>query len=194
MKRTLFVSVALLAALLAALQAPALPGAAARHPLVGSSLGGPITIESWLHASPSATGLSGTVTACFKLKGTFTDVGGGPTWSTGSYSNTTNLPGRCQAWTPVGGFVFVPPTSVTGTLSTLYAVHTITGHLGQFWITFAGTYDLVKTYQGSGTWVVTGGTGFYQGIQGEGTWTADARTFPYIRHTETGRLWRTISR
>ena len=88
----------------------------------------------------------------------------------------------------MGGFNLVPP--VTGQDSTLYAVHTITGAKGQIDITFAGTYNLVSTFQGSGTWVITGGTGPYEGVHGEGTWSADASMFPYIRHTEVGTLSR----
>ena len=126
---------------------------------------GAITIQSWLLASPSDTGLSGTVTACFKLSGAFVDQGGKPAWNAGSYADATSTSGKCGDWTPVGGFNFVPP--VSGELSTLYAVHTITGQKGQIFITFAGTYNLVSTYQGSGTWVITGGTGAYTGVRGE---------------------------
>lgn len=184
MKRTVVVTGAILAALLLVLQASAAGGStghAKKH-------SGPITIESWLHANPSKTGLSGTVKACFKLKGAFDAQGGGPTWNDSTYATATPPANQCGDWQPVGGFSFVPP--VSGTLSTLYAVHTITGQKGQIFITFAGTYDLVKTFQGSGTWVITGGTGTYNGVQGEGTWTADAGKFPYIRHTETGQMSR----
>ena len=150
---------------------------------------GKITIQSWLLASPSDTGLSGTVKACFRLKGAFTDQGGKPTWNDGTYADVPeSLASKCGDWTPVGGFNFVPP--VKGELSTLYAVHTITGQKGQLYITFAGAYNLVSTFTGSGTWVITGGTGAYNGVRGEGTWTADATKFPYIRHTETGTMSR----
>jgi hypothetical protein len=145
---------------------------------------GDITIQSWLHANPDKNGLSGTVTAAFKLKGALVDEGGKPAWAD---ATATALAAKAGAWTPVGGYVFVPP--VKGTDTTVYAVHTVTGEQGQFFITFSGTYDLVKTYQGSGTWVVTGGTGAYQGVQGMGTWKADASHFPYIRHTEVGQLY-----
>jgi hypothetical protein len=112
-----------------------------------------------------------------------------PTWTDDTYQDVpSSLVANCGDWTPVGGFNFVPPAS--GENSTLYAVHTITGQKGQIFITFAGTYNLVSTFTGSGTWVITGGTGAYQGVRGEGTWTADASTFPYIRHTETGTMSR----
>lgn len=150
---------------------------------------GNITIQSWLWANPSTTVLSGTVKACFKLDGAFTDQGGNPTWNDSTYGSTSApLEGKCGDWTPVGGFNFVPP--VSGQDSTLYAVHTITSPKGQIDITFAGTYNLVSTFQGSGTWVITGGSGAYEGARGEGTWLADASTFPYIRHTEIGTLSR----
>jgi hypothetical protein len=90
----------------------------------------------------------------------------------------------------------VPPPSSTNTLSTVYAVHTITGAKGQIFISFSGVYNLttatsadVAAYQGTGTWLITGGTGAYAGLQGDGSWAADATTFPYIRHTETGQVW-----
>jgi hypothetical protein len=155
--------------------------------------GGQITIQSWLLASPSKTGLSGTVKACFKLRGAFADQGGKPTWNDTTYGQVpASLAGKCGDWTPVGGFSFVPPAS--GNDSTLYAVHTITGQKGQLYITFAGTYDLVPNtpgaFTGSGTWVITGGTGAYEGVFGEGTWEANAAAFPYIQHTETGTMHR----
>ena len=183
MKRTMMLVGALVVVLVLVLQASASfgsPGQAKKH-------SGPITIESWLLASPSETALSGTVKACFKLKGSFYDQGGDPTWSDSTYAVvTSSLAHKCGDWQPVGGFVLVPP--VSGTLSTLYAVHTLTGQKGDIFITFSGTYDLVTTFQGSGTWVITGGSGAYTGVKAEGTWTADASGFPYIRHTETGLI------
>jgi hypothetical protein len=152
-----------------------------------SEQGGKIIIQSWLYASPSKTGLSGTVMATFKLKGAFTDQGGQPTWTDSTYATPTGLADKGRDWQPVGGYVLVPPVK-GGTLSTVYANHTVTGQKGQFFITFSGTYDFVKTYQGSGTWVITGGTGAYRGVQGSGTCTADATHFPYIRHTEVGEM------
>ena len=150
--------------------------------------GGQVTIQSWLLGNPSSTGLAGTVTACFRLDGALSDQGGGPTWSDATYSDKTAPAAKCEDWTPVGGFSFVPPASAGGEDFTLYAVHTITGQKGQIYITFAGSYNLVSTYQGSGTWVITGGTGAYEGARGEGTWSADATTFPFIRHTEIGTV------
>lgn len=163
-----------------------------------------ITIQSWLQVTPSKTGLSGTVKACFRMTG-YRDQGGKPTWrNTASYvsvpANHADLSQKCGSWTPVGGAVFVPPTAAHPSLWTLYAVHAVSGQKGQFDITFSGVYNLtgaaaegVGALQGEGTWVITGGTGVYRNAHGEGTWTADASTLfdaGYIRHTEVGVLSR----
>jgi hypothetical protein len=148
-----------------------------------------VRIESWLLANQLTGDLSGTVKACFKLTGAFKDEGGGPTWSNTSYSSVpSDLATKCDDWTPVGGYNFEPSPGMDH--ATLYAVHTIAGKKGLIFITFAGHYDLATTYQGNGTWVITGGTGAYEKVHGEGTWTADAHTFPYIRHTEEGVMWK----
>ena len=40
------------------------------------------------------------------------------------------------------------------------------------------------------TWLITGGTGAYAGLQGSGTCFANAEnTFPWINHTEQGAVW-----
>jgi hypothetical protein len=52
----------------------------------------------------------------------------------------------------------------------------------------AGSYDLAKTFEGSGTWVITGGTRAYAGLRGQGTCQADAARFPFIRHAEVGQI------
>ncbi len=183
MRRYLVIAVGLIAAAVLAIgPATSLATSESAHK------SGAVTIQSWLLASPSSTGLAGTVKACFRLSGAFADQGGKPTWSNRSYASTSSPKDACRDWTPVGGFNFTPPAR--GDASPLYAVHTLTGPKGQIFITFAGTYNLVSTFLGSGTWVVTGGTGAYVGIRGEGTWSADASTFPYIRHTEVGTLSR----
>jgi hypothetical protein len=155
---------------------------------------GVITIQSWLHANPSTNGLSATVVACFKVTGAITDQG----WNDATYAvtSTSSPASKCGNAAPVGGYIMVPPPSSTNTLSTVYAVHTITGAKGQIFISFSGVYNLttatsadVAAYQGTGTWLITGGTGAYAGLQGDGSWAADATTFPYIRHTETGQVW-----
>jgi hypothetical protein len=185
MKRSLAAGAAILVGALLILQASTFASSArpARHH------SGKITIQSWLYATPDKNGLSGTVTACFKLKGAFHDEGGAPNWTDSTYTDTsaTSPANKCGDWYPTGGFVFVP--GVKSTDDTVYAVHTITGKRGDLFITFSGTYDLVKTYQTTSCdWVITGGTGAYTGAHGEGTCTADASHFPYIRHTETGEL------
>jgi hypothetical protein len=160
-----------------------------------STQSGPVTIQSWLVARQTPGDLSGTVKACFKLVGAFEDEGGEPTWNEQTYAdvppNPADLAGKCADWIPVGGFNLGPTASTEHPeWSTLYAVHTLAGKKGLIFITFAGHYDLVSTFQGEGTWVITGGTGAYQKVHGEGTWTADASTFPYIRHTEQGVMGR----
>jgi hypothetical protein len=187
MKRTVVVTGAILAALLLVLQASA-AGRSTEHAKKHS---GPITIQSWLHANPDRNGLSGIVKACFKLKGAFVDQNGKPNWTDSTYTSATatSPATKCGDWQPAGGFVFVPGVKTKDT--TVYALHTITGQKGQLFITFSGTYDLVKTFQTTSChWAITGGTGAYSGVQGEGTCAADAGKFPYIRHTETGQMWR----
>ncbi len=110
-----------------------------------------------------------------------------------------------------GQYAFAQYTSSPGSpggLTTVYAVHTIAGQKGDIYITFSGTYNMttspitVKTASGSPvvvqplttgpdcTWVVTGGTGAYTGLAGNGTCFANAEdTFPYINHTEQGSVW-----
>ncbi len=134
---------------------------------------------------PSATGLSGTAKGCFRLRGDLVDRGGKPQWTdAGSYSQGAPA-AQCGAARPVGGIVLLPPI---GNLSTIYAVHTYRFKKGRIFIQFAGAYDFVSTAQGSGTWVITGGTGAYRDIEGEGTWAADATHFPYVRHTDSGTV------
>jgi hypothetical protein len=110
-----------------------------------------------------------------------------------------------------GQYQFATYTAAAGSpggLSTVYAVHTIAGQKGDIFITFAGTYNMtnsvvpVKTANGSTvevqplttgpdcSWVITGGTGAYAGLQGNGTCFANAEnTFPWINHTEHGTVW-----
>ncbi len=102
---------------------------------------------------------------------------------------------------------FTTGPSSPGGLTSIYAVHTIAGGKGDMYITFAGTYNFtnkavpVKTANGTVvvqplttgpdcSWVVTGGTGAYAGLQGTGTCFANAEnTFPWINHTEHGTVW-----
>jgi hypothetical protein len=192
---------------------------------------GTITMESWLYAVPSENVLSATVWDCFRITGAINDNGGGPTWANeSSYHapNTMTSGGvdaasqECSDKVPAGGFILVPPPEAgqyqfatytaapgsPGGLSTLYAVHTIAGHRGDIYITFAATYNMtnnpvpVKLSNGSTvevqpittgpgcTWVITGGTGAYTGLQGSGTCFGNGEnTFPWINHTEQGTVW-----
>jgi hypothetical protein len=110
-----------------------------------------------------------------------------------------------------GQYQFATYTAGSGSpggLSTLYAVHTIGGQKGDIFITFAATYNMtnsvvpVKTANGSTvdvqplttgpdcTWVITGGTGAYTGLEGSGTCVGNGEnTFPWINHTEHGTVW-----
>jgi hypothetical protein len=110
-----------------------------------------------------------------------------------------------------GQYQFAPYTAAPGSpggLTTVYAVHTIAGQKGDIFISFSATYNMtnsvvpVKLANGTsvdvqplttgplGSWVITGGTGAYAGLQGSGTAFADAEnTFPWINHTEHGSVW-----
>ena len=110
-----------------------------------------------------------------------------------------------------GQYQFAQYTAAPGSpggLSTVYAVHTIVAQKGDIYITFSGTYNMtnspvpVKLSNGSTvgvqplttgpqcTWLITGGTGAYAGLQGSGTCFANAEnTFPWINHTEHGSVW-----
>jgi hypothetical protein len=110
-----------------------------------------------------------------------------------------------------GQYQFAPYTVAPGSpggLTTVYAVHTIAGQNGDIFISFSGSYNMtnsvvpVKLANGStvdvqplttgpqGSWVITGGTGAYAGLQGSGTAFANAEnTFPWINHTEHGQVW-----
>ena len=115
-------------------------------------------------------------------------------------------PGQYQFGAYTATAPATPPT-YTG-LSTVYAVHTLVGRKGDIFISFSGTYNMtssvvpVKLPNGSTvnveplttgpacTWVITGGTGAYAGIQGSGTCFANLEnTLPYANHTEHGSVW-----
>lgn len=110
-----------------------------------------------------------------------------------------------------GQYQFAQYTAAPGSpggLTTVYAVHTIAGQKGDIFISFSGTYNMtnnpvpVKLSNGSTvvvqplttgpqcTWLITGGSGAYTGLQGSGTCFANAEnTFPWINHTEHGSVW-----
>ncbi|HXW80616.1 MAG TPA: hypothetical protein VEJ84_14015 [Acidimicrobiales bacterium] len=110
-----------------------------------------------------------------------------------------------------GQYQFAQYTAAPGSpggLSTIYAVHTLVAQKGDIDIQFAATYNMtnspvpVKLPNGTtvdvqplttgpeGSWVITGGTGAYAGLQGSGTSFANAEnTFPWINHTERGSVW-----
>jgi hypothetical protein len=87
-------------------------------------------------------------------------------------------------------------------LSSLYSNQTIAGQKGDIFITIASTYNFTANpikvdnvsvapwATGPGaTWVITGGTGAYAGLEGSGTWYGNAATFPWIYRPGTGKVW-----
>jgi len=109
---------------------------------------------------------------------------------------------------PAGGIVLVPPPEpgqyalAQYKLTAFYVNFTVHGQKGQFFITYAGDYNFsggslqvggVTVPEGQSAdckWVITGGTGAYAGLEGDGTCNANlATTFPYVWHTSTGDVW-----
>ena len=61
----------------------------------------------------------------------------------------------------------------------------------RFWKLLGAVLLLAITQTASaqtGNWVISGGTGIYEGLQGTGKWVADGSHFPYFIHTETGTV------
>jgi hypothetical protein len=179
---------------------------------------GAITIQSWIHADLTDNGLSGTDSDCFKISGAIVEQGGDPTWSNDAeFSAPTQATGstavtaaskECGDAVPAGGIVLVPPPEpgqyalAQYKLTAFYVNFTVHGQKGQFFITYAGDYNFsggslqvggVTVPEGQSAdckWVITGGTGAYAGLEGDGTCNANlATTFPYVWHTSTGDVW-----
>ena len=100
-----------------------------------------------------------------------------------------------------------PKGSETG-LTTIYAVHTLIAQKGDIYITYAGDYNFtnrsITVTEPNGStvtvapyktgpacsWLITGGTGAYSGLEGSGMCAANAQnTFPWVNHTTTGSVW-----
>jgi hypothetical protein len=179
---------------------------------------GAITIQSWIHADLTDNGLSGTDSDCFKISGAIVDQGGGPTWTNDAEFSAptqatvstavTAASKECGDPAPAGGIVLVPPPEpgqyalAQYKLTAFYVNFTVHGEKGQFFITYAGDYNFsggslqvggVMVPEGQTAdckWVITGGTGAYTGLEGDGTCNANlATTFPYVWHTSTGDVW-----
>jgi hypothetical protein len=182
--------------------AAGMPGASPARASVQSDS---IILRAILSGTFSQTMLSGTFKTCFSLEGAFSDQGGGPTWSSSNFTvgkTMKDFVSKCERWQPTGGFVLLPPApgavpKGAGTLSTLWANWHLRGQQGQIFLQVAGTYDLVKTFQGSGSWIITGGTGAYADVQGEGTCTFDAspltKNLPFALGIMTGRMYQVSS-
>ncbi|MGD0167669.1 MAG: hypothetical protein ABSC51_10365 [Gaiellaceae bacterium] len=198
MKRKLAFSTAVLtlfAVAFIALQATAAPRT--EHAIKHKS--GKITIQRWLHAAPNANNLALASMGCFKLSinGEPVDQGGGPTWTNdASYTNDAAAASQCANEEPIGGGIIEPGAPYAA----VYGAMTLTGRKGQIFITVAGDYNMgdpvengLGALKGYGHWTITGGTGAYKGLQGQGEWTASlgalALKMPYCRHLETGHVW-----
>jgi hypothetical protein len=97
------------------------------------------------------------------------------------------------------------PDQYTG-LATFYSQQTIDGQKGTIVFTIASTYNLTDNPVKVGnveippyrtgpdaTWVITGGTGAYADLRGNGTWDGDASTIPWCYRLATGKVWYTDS-
>jgi hypothetical protein len=93
------------------------------------------------------------------------------------------------------------PGQGTG-LATLYSYQTISGQQGDIFMTIAGSYNFTNspievgnvavqpfTTAPAATWVITGGTGAYAGLEGDGTWFADSSMVPWVYKSATGDVW-----
>jgi hypothetical protein len=148
---------------------------------------GPIRIEYWIVLDSDKNGLTTLMTGCFRMKGVLQDAGGDPAWTDTNYPDAqpAQLKGKCGTWIPLGGGILEPGAG--GKLTSGYIYKTIMGKAGSIFVSFSGTVD--KQNQATGKWLITGGTGAYEGIQGAGTASCDLSHFPYDRHIETGKIW-----
>jgi hypothetical protein len=160
--------------------------------------GGPTWTDRASYTAPN-TMTSGGATAASKQCGAKEPAGGFilvPPPEPGQYSSAT--------------FTATPNATAadaTG-LTTIYAVHTLTAQKGDIYISYSGTYNFTQhaitvtlpdgskyavqplTAGPEATWVITGGTGAYAGLQGSGNADADAQnTFPWIQHNSWGNVW-----
>jgi hypothetical protein len=93
------------------------------------------------------------------------------------------------------------PGQGTG-LTPLYSYQTFSGQKGDIFMTIAASYNYTSspvevgnvevqpfTTGPAATWVITGGTGVYAGLQGDGTWFADSSMVPWVYKSATGKVW-----
>jgi hypothetical protein len=87
-------------------------------------------------------------------------------------------------------------------LTPLYSYQTIAGQKGDIFMTIAASYNFTSsplevgnvevqpfTTAPAASWVITGGTGAYAGLQGDGTWFGDASMVPWVYKSATGQVW-----
>ena len=86
----------------------------------------------------------------------------------------------------------------TGDPNSIHSDQTLTGSAGTISLNINGLYGpfVNGVTEGSGRWVIVGGTGDYQGLHGEGSWTATAvftAAFlglgpPVVQHLDIGQV------
>jgi hypothetical protein len=93
------------------------------------------------------------------------------------------------------------PGQGTG-LTPLYSYQTFSGQRGDIFMTIAASYNYTDspvevgnvevqpfTTAPAASWVITGGTGAYAGLQGNGSWFADSSMVPWVYKLATGKVW-----
>jgi hypothetical protein len=93
------------------------------------------------------------------------------------------------------------PGQGTG-LTPLYSNQTISAQKGDIFMTIAASYNYTSsplkvdnvevqpfTTAPAASWVITGGTGAYAGLQGDGTWFANSSMVPWVYKLATGKVW-----
>ncbi len=86
----------------------------------------------------------------------------------------------------------------TGDPNAIHSDQTLTGRSGTISLSIDGVYGLFVNgvTTGSGRWVMVGGTGAYEGLHGEGSWTASAdftaaflgQGPPVVQHLDIGQV------
>lgn len=141
----------------------------------------PLRIESWLHREIGGNPfVTGSITSCAKVWiGDQLYLSGQPAWTDGSYAtpgaSAAEYAAKCAAdsWGPVGGYEMRGQGRFQGDHlgqldNMLWARHNIAFENGSFDIQFEARYDGSFHTPPPCTWVITGGTGDFAGLQGNG--------------------------